>query len=412
MNKAIYLKINRKEEFAFRNLSRWVDAAYLMNRDCFIICDSEEIRQKIQEEILLSKYCSFITSDKSEINSKIVKNIANGTWENAALAHITTFSDAIRHKCDFFWNIDADDTFLCLSIDRMVELLQQVEDYVEQNGIDCFSLDMWRSKWEGKHWSFGITYTSCRLDWYRIFIEHCEDVNYRNLENEMNYNIDCFFTYLKDISEAKIGTFYFENLKFIHYSNDFFKGLISSAFYHWKDNKLYYPIMQVCVGMDELGVFDIYQDVHKFDMYIEDDEAKNVLTYYSKEGKEFTGKVNWNELTNKVLFQKKTELYMSRYKNVSEVICFGTGNCFENNYEKIKAIARLRYVCDNDSNKWGRVFMDDIYCISPVELIKKKGILVIITIYSPKVAQVIKEQLLGLGISNIDFIHNFLKCIE
>ena len=92
MKEAMYLKINRSEEFAFRNLSRWIDVATLIDADCFILCDNSNLIDRIHNEILLSQTCVFISSDKGLVNQKIVENIANRNWMNAAYAHITTFT--------------------------------------------------------------------------------------------------------------------------------------------------------------------------------------------------------------------------------------------------------------------------------------------------------------------------------
>lgn len=412
MKEAMYLKINRSEEFAFRNLSRWIDVATLIDADCFILCDNSNLIDRIHNEILLSQMCVFISSDKGLVNQKIVENIANRNWMNAAYAHITTFTHAKGKKYDTFWNIDADDTMVCLTVDRMVELLQNVEIYADKNGIDCFSMDMWRTKWEGQHWSFGITYINGRLNWIGELLKYCEDNEYKTAENGMNYNIDCFFTYLKCVSKIKIETFYIENLKFIHYSNDFFKGLISSAFYHWKNGKLLFPIMRECVGINEIASYNIYSDVIKLDIGITDEEAKNILTYYSKDGCEFRGYVNWNNIINRKLFSIKKKLYMQSYNENCQIICFGAGKCFDNNIEKILGICELKYVCDNDSTKWGKDLGNGIECISPSELKGMKNILVVILIYSHSVAMIIARQLEEMGITKYDFVENFLRCVE
>ncbi len=412
MKKAMYLKINRSEDYAFRNLSRWIDVSYLLDTDCYILCDQEDLIERIRRELLLSENCRFIKSEKDSINKTIVENIANKNWENAAYAHITTFSHAKRHEYDHFWNIDADDTMLCLTIDRMKELLENAGACAEDQGIDCFSLDMWRTKWKGEHWSFGITYTCGQLDWIKELSAHSKDRRYRDLENGMNYNIDCFFSYLKCVTALKIETFYFENLKFIHYANDFFKGLISSAFYHWKDGKLFYPLMQACVGLDEMSIYDVYPDIIKLDIGITDDEAKNILTYYSRDGHEFRGRVDWSNIVNKKIFTIKKSLYMRNCDENCQIVCFGVGNCFDNSIEKILAICDLKYVCDNDPNKWGKEFGNGIICISPSKLKEIGDILVVISIYSKSVSMEIAQQLEMMGIEKYDLVDNFLKCVE
>lgn len=412
LKKSIYLKINRDEEFAIRNLGHWIDAAYLLGSDCFIVCDKEELIERIRKELLLSDECIFIRSDRGLLNQKIVKNISNRNWENAAYSHITTFIHAHDNKYDYFWNIDADDTMICLRVDRVVELLKTVEKYAEQNEIDCYSLDMWRSKWKGEHWSFGITYANGRIDWYKEMLIHCEDKAYRYMESGMNYNIDCYFTYLKSLGKIQIETFYFENLRFIHYSADFFNRPISSAFYHWTNGKLLFPIMLGCIGVKELSSFDIYADVIKLDIHIKDEEARDILSYYSKESKNFFGYVDWRNIVNEELFRVKNRLFMRNYNDDCEIVCFGAGNCMENNIEKILGIYDLKYVCDNDPDKWGKELEHGVKCISPDELSKMKNVLVIILIYARPVADDIACQLKNMGIKNYEFVENWLKCVE
>ncbi|MDE6435800.1 MAG: hypothetical protein K2L07_16440, partial [Lachnospiraceae bacterium] len=273
--KAFYLKINRSEDFALRNLSRWIDAAYLAKADCYIVCDREDLVEKIKDTILLSGSAEFIKSGKSADMETIVNQIASRNWINAAYAHLTTFWHAEDMGYDYFWNIDADDTQLCLSADRTQELFQCVESYAEENSIDCFSLDMWSSRFNGMHWSFGITYTKVRADWRSLLLQHCSDVEYKQFGTDDNNNVDWFFTYLKTCTALRIETFYLENLKFIHYSNDFFLKPVGSGFYHWKGGKLLYPILYYCFGMKELGLYPIASDVIKLDIHIQDDEAKD-----------------------------------------------------------------------------------------------------------------------------------------
>lgn len=411
MKNAVYLKVNRNEEFALRNLSRWIDVSILLNADCYILCDNPELNKIIKTDCMFSYKCNFIESNKGEEAKEIVCNIANKNWADAAYAHLTTFIHAAELGYDYFWNIDADDTMICLSTDRILEMLRKVEGYVIENNTDIISLDMWRTKWQGLHWSFGITFTKGRKEWLSDMKKHCMDEAYKNQINGMNYNIDCYFTYLKEVENISIQTFYFENLKFIHYSNDFFKGLISSAFYHWKNGILEYPIMKWCVGVNELSEFKICDDIIRFDIGIDDKEAAEVLTYYSRDGHEFRGFVDWENVINKKLFSEKRKLYLDQLDEDCEIICFGVGNCLDNNIDKIKNVFDVKYVCDNDSHKWGKEYYDGILCISTEELKNKKA-MIVISVYSKRVSLEIAEQLKEMNISNFDFIDNILKCVE
>lgn len=198
MRKAFYLKINRDETFAYRNLERWIEISCLFGADCYILCDQERIKDAIIQKNLLLGKPIFISSDRNEENVKIAHNITtNEKWLNVALAHMTTFWNANVNGYDYFWNIDADDTFLCLSSERIRELLALCESYAEEQQIDGFSLDMWRTVTGGIHWSFGITYINAHKNWKNIIEGHSTDPDYKNRNDSIRSNIDWFFTYYK-----------------------------------------------------------------------------------------------------------------------------------------------------------------------------------------------------------------------
>jgi hypothetical protein len=76
------------------------------------------------------------------------------------------------------------------------------------------------------------------------------------------------------MKEAKIESFYVENLKFIHYSNDFFWRLSESALFHWKEGYLTLPIMYYGVGLrNKESHMAIDPIVVKLDMNISDEET-------------------------------------------------------------------------------------------------------------------------------------------
>lgn len=409
--KAFYLKINRSEDFALRNLSRWIDAAYLAKAACYIVCDREDLVEKIKATILLSESAVFIKSSKPADMETIVNQIASRNWINAAYAHLTTFWHAEKMGYDYFWNIDADDTQLCVSADRTQELLQCVERYAEENQIDCFSLDMWSSRFNGTHWSFGITYTKVRSDWQDLLLQRCGDEEYKQFGTDDNNNVDWFFTYLKTCTNLRIETFYFENLKFIHYSNDFFLKPVGSGFYHWKEGKLLYPILYYCFGMKELGLYPIASDVIKLDIQIQDDEAKDALSYYARDSRDLNEYSHWENIVNEELSRKKMELYVKQHCKNKELICFGAGHCLQANYEKIHKVASVRYVCDNNANLWGKEMGNGMTCISPKQLGEMQDVFVIIMVYGKIIAAEIASQLTEMGIA-YDYAENWLRCAD
>lgn len=416
IKKAVYLKINRKEEFAYRNLSRWIDIAFLMNADCYILCDDDQICNDIKNKIFLYHGITFIKSNKEKWSKNVVEHIANRNWVNAAYAHLTTFLHAKENGYDKFWNIDADDTQICLSINRIVESLSCVEEYAELHKINCFSLDMWRTEMEGRHWSFGITYVDGKLDWKEIILSKYKDAAYRQIDTDGNCNIDWYFTYLKERTQLKIETFYIENMKFIHYSNDFFVKPIGSGLYHWKNGKLCFPLLYYGMGIEELGEFNIAQDIMKFDININDEEAKDFFTYYAKDGRNLSEYGSWNDIVNSQICNMKQEVFLKK-NNINlneklEIVAFGAGNCLKANINKILKMYDLKYVCDNDERKWGKKIDDTIQCISPDDLRSMEKVLVVIMVYSKNIAKEIASQLDEMGITKYDYIENWIKCVE
>lgn len=283
-----YLKVNREEYYTYRNLQFWFDALTLIpDINVYILCDKETLKQNIIKNVDFKNIpVAFIESYHTKIHS-FVNSITQDCWKNAGCAHLTTFMHAAENGFKAFWNIDADDTCFCLSPQRMTELLSTTENYASTNNIHIFSLDMHRSALEGQHWSFGVTYTDNSIDWFNIIQQYSKDSAYKKmcviLADECKMNVDWFFTYLKKVAPIRIETFYFENLKFIHYSNDFFKRPLNSGMYHWSNGQLLFPILYYCIGDHTKGMLPIYDDIIKLDINIQDSESIDFLKSTSKE---------------------------------------------------------------------------------------------------------------------------------
>lgn len=217
-NVAFYLKINQDTRRAISYLNYWIEAALLHGGDCYVLCDKEELVMKIKESLLLSGAVKFIKSNRTGMNARIMSGFPKieNNFLYAGYAHLTAFSHANECEYESFWNIDADDTEICLSAERSAELLLCAESYAQEHGFDCFSLDMHCSRCRGKHWSFGVTYVKNRRDWFDLMYRHISDEAYIDRSVEIKFNLDWYFTYLSTCQELKIRTFYFENLKFIH----------------------------------------------------------------------------------------------------------------------------------------------------------------------------------------------------
>ena len=412
--KAFYLKINRREDYALKNLSRWIDASYLSEADCIIICDNDEIEQNIRKDLLIYSDIKFIKSEKSRETQCIVQDIADKNWVNAAYAHLTSFHHA-NGKYETFWNIDADDTRFCVSIDRMVEILDEVEKKAEKYCYDCISLDMWRSITSSRHWSFGITFVNGRIDWIKLCNQYSSEPWCDKVNNYGEKNIDWFFTYLKEVTDKRMETFYVENLKFIHYTNDFFEKILEAGLYHWKDSSLRLPLVQYGYGMSDEGIFEIAEDAIKIDIGIRDDEAEAIFSFYARDGKVKSDHYVFEKVVNKEICRRKyIELIKSlgfREEDNVEIIGFGAGNAFVKNNPKISKICKITRVIDNNPTKWGQPIYGDTICISPKEIDMTNNFIIVIFIYGMTAAKLIKRQMTDMGFKCIH-MQELLRCVE
>ncbi len=215
-----YLKINRREPYVFRNLQHWVRIVESYpNADYCIVCDHDWLKEEVLKKVSFkNNQPVFITSIRNDELKYISRAVCNDYWQKAAWAHMTTFCHAKVNGIKRFWNIDADDTLFCLNPDRVVALLQMAEKYAQVENMKILSLDMWWSYARERHWSFGVTYTDGDgVDWLKYMTMHSHDESFDYTKGAQN--LDSYFTYLANLHEVKMGTFYGENLKFIHYWN-------------------------------------------------------------------------------------------------------------------------------------------------------------------------------------------------
>lgn len=413
-NTAFYLKINKNTDFALKYLERWIQVAYLFDRDCYIICDNMDVAASILDKDILYGNTTIIESISEDQAKTVAQRFSgNDHWLGAALAHMSTFYHSQKHGYDYFWNIDADDTFVCLSVDRIKEMLEKCEDYAKFQASDCLSLDMWRSIYKGGHWSFGITFTSNDKDWIQLMECHSLDAQFLRKEARTRGNIDSFFTYLKEaLPSLRIDTFYFENLTFIHDSENFVMHSVEGTIYHWIGGELHLPLVEHCFKIPEIGTMRIADDVIKFGMDIKDEEAASVLCAYVKSLNKLCNinrYIDFKYLLNpRIALLKQRQYIRSCVKN-AEVVLFGAGKVFYDNQKNFRECFGAKYVADNDPLKWGKTLGEGVQCISPGELCKIENVFVLITIISRPDTLEIKKQLEDMGIKHYDsfFGNNF-----
>lgn len=260
-----YLKVNRLADYTLPCIQHWINVINNMGADFYFLCDNKKLQNEILRWICFPNMnVKFISSSKCSQLRKIVKNISTRFWIKATYAHLTTFFHAKKTGVRSFWNIDADDTFFAMPIEKLSKYLKKVEEYAEAYNISAFSLDMHRSRTFGRHWSFGITFTRMSIDWFHI-LEQNTDSKWQKLYDKYDYefNLDWFFTYLRDYKNLKIESFYLDNTMFIHWGN-FLLNIIGAAVFSWENNRVKFPIILGVLGDENFGDIPICPDCIKF----------------------------------------------------------------------------------------------------------------------------------------------------
>lgn len=417
-----YLKVNRGNGYVIPNLKHWLDATMLYeDAIVYILCDNPELKERIRLKISVEEgRVSFLESERNDqtMNEILREVCITNQWIRIGQAHLTTHWNADAHGYQFFWNIDADDTFVFLDPLRMVDMFHCVEEYSLRNGVHMNSLDMWRSvsvheKWEtGKHWSLGVVFVDNRVDWKTTLATYSKQVRKaRKSILTTEDNLDLYFTYLKDIGAESIETFYFENMKFAHFYDNFLNFSHKSGMCHWESGMINYPIIEHCYGSKFRGKIMIAEDVYKLDIGIEEDEALLQAIAYSKEPWMFAEDVYNEELKIGDLMRRRCELFLKR-NDAERIIIWGAGNRFLRYYNLIKKAYNLQFVCDSNSEKWKKNYIDSVECISPERLAEmKEGAFIVVMIDSVAINYKVIHELLNMGITKFEHYENWLSFV-
>ena len=92
-----------------------------------------------------------------------------------------------------------------------------------------------------------------------------------------------------------------------------------------------------------------------------------------------------------------------------EVVLWGCGYYFKQKLSQIEQICKIRYVCDNNPERWGKEILPGIRCISPDELKQKEDVFVVIGLENALIGFDIARQLQGMGIYDYDMLDNWMS---
>ena len=388
-----FLKTNTDAKYAYRNFQLWINNIYAKDNNPLIVtvCDNDLIANRLEEKIDWRGLKHELIQSYRKETRNIISKVANSKWENAGFAHLTPFYYAKINGLPEFWNIDADDTLMCIDNNIVAQAMLQVEGEAKKNKIDIFSLDMWRSRSKGNHWSFGVTYVSGGVDW----IEKIKESNYEGVNIEFSdrvrpKNIDEFFTYIKNHDASiNIGSFYIKNLMFVHYSEDFLYNPIQSSIYKYRDGVIEYPILLNIFGVNTMGKIPVFKDVKAINLDLCMNDCEYFMARISNYTEEAENLLESDEYISKfgeILIQNIDEIYnriLNDYSlNETEIYIFGLGRFAKLTEDRInKKGLEISGILDNDPNKCGTKYKD-IDVFSPLKLGKnyEKKIVVIVCI--------------------------------
>ncbi len=284
-----YLKVHRVHRTAIDCIRQWVNIVNKMHAFIYFVCDNPNMKEEIYKNIKLpNKKFKFIKSDRKtlrhEINKILHKVERAKMWKRIAYSLLTPYVHAQKNNIHVSYNIDADDILLCAEPKKVAEAFIEAENYALKNDIDLLNFDMFYSKSYGVHWSFGVVIctnpSNClntlktNTDW-RTNKKLIEKYNICWLD-KFNFNVDWFFTFLRDTNQLNMKTFYIENAVVAHMPDIILEH--GWAFMlQWKDNNIHFPIL---TNFYKRAVWDnvpIPAECIKIDVNLQDEDYKHFL---------------------------------------------------------------------------------------------------------------------------------------
>lgn len=268
-----YLKFNSANfHYNIASLEHWINIVNAMGGDYYIICDNKNLERQILSQLKFdNSNIKFIQSDNT-ISSKLIKAIAIPFWRKAARAHLTTFYHAQKIGLNSFWNIDADDTMFFDEASNVAAALKIVQKYAVENNINCFSLDMHSSYFNGILWNFGVTFVydtgAC--------IKAIKEIDGRMKQETPYCGADNYFRHLKNKNLLNCKTYNINNCYFVHWGQ---WGIIYilKTLQICKNNKLIYPFMAQMALNSDIGVIDTAPGIINFDTCITEESSRKFL---------------------------------------------------------------------------------------------------------------------------------------
>lgn len=288
-----YLKINQTSRTAFICMQRWHDVADLMGGFIYFVCDNNELKFKVLNQIWFHNLnFKFIRSNRTKLKNVLKRIIVRGgrKWRIIGHAMMTPFLHAAKHRYPRSYNIDADDIEIFLRPQLVAKALTCAEEHANKSELDCFNLDMFVSRSFGTHWSFGCVYVRNPQKCVDAVIRNKNYINDRERISryKVDYvldtswhddNVDWFFSFLRDSGQLVMGTFYIENAYVVHMPDIVFEH--EWAFYFkWSEGHVYHPVLDREYGDNRWAILPIARGIVKIDINLSDEDKYDYLRNY------------------------------------------------------------------------------------------------------------------------------------
>ncbi len=272
----LYLQINREAPYTLDCIQMWLYVAEKLGAEYWFLCDNYRLAHRVL------KMCSFPDSNIRFIRSKNLRILKQARYlcSQGALpltkAQLTPFYHAKKNRIEQFWKIDADDTMFLASPEKISKAMEQVAKITEKQGKAAVSYDMWFTHMSGRHWSFGITYISGKLDFTEIFSK-LKDKSWMNEMKQYTdwFNLDWFFTYLRE-KKVPLGVFHLDECLFIHWGDNL-RNPYNSWISEFSGEELRYPIIEFIYRKPMFAVKRIQPESEKICVGTSLEESRDFL---------------------------------------------------------------------------------------------------------------------------------------
>ena len=321
--RVFYLKINRDHPTSFDCIQHWMDVIEKLGGFIYFVCDDQDMKEGLFKKpcFFHSNNFEFIKSDSRYLKKEIFEILKNTDkqrlWMRIAHSMMTPFVHAQKHKFNNIYNIDADDIAILIRPDLLAKAFIQMEGVAEKKLVDCLNFDMFVSKTFGVHWSFGVVYVrnpeNClaifkkNIDW-RFNDKLIAKFNVQYIE-KYNFNVDWYFTYLRDTNQLKLDTFYIENAVVVHMPDRLLLPWWAFVLV-WSENRVELPILENLYNVEGWYSFPVAKHIHKIDIGLSLDEAKKFLNEFYHSDFSFEKDILDIALQRNLISVEQAELYM------------------------------------------------------------------------------------------------------